>query len=570
MQLRSLLAAPVRSFSSREWRAAGAALLLGLVTSCSVVVETETEQCQTDADCLAKGSAFSETHCSAERVCVSGGGVSCKVNADCLAKLGDRSICRKSDQTCVSLLSPECTEVTGGDTYKDDNAIVLGSILPEQGPDTSTGQACINAITLATEEIAGNVGGLPAVTQGGALRKLVFVRCNDSSDRPTAVRAAQHLTETVRVPAIIGPAFSGITIQVATDVTIRAGTLIISPSATSAAITNISDQGLVWRTSPSDNLQTTALALLMKDIDARVREHAKLPTTAGSGGMRVAAMNKGDSYGTGLAEGLTTQLAFNGKAALANGNDYITLNYGDPTDTTKPLRYQEAVDTLLQRKPHVIFLLGSTETVTEIFRKVEPAWPAGEPRPFYIFADAGNLPETAAAVNEYAAEAGSDIRKRVLGTVPGTTSLLFQKFAKAYTDKFGTTTSPATFGAAGSYDATFLLAYSIAAQGAGPITGSSLSNGLKLLVPVNNNPTINAGTADMPTGFSQVVGGAPINYNGASGPLDFEVNSGEAPSDIQYWCVPNAGVSEPKSSGAYYSPTSGATVDADLLESFCQ
>ncbi|RYE75383.1 MAG: hypothetical protein EOO74_10105, partial [Myxococcales bacterium] len=397
---------------------------------------------------------------------MSGGGVPCQVNADCLAKMGDNTMCRKSDRSCVSLLSAECTRVSS-DAYKDDNAIVLGTILPEQGTDTSTGQACLNAIGLAMQDISEASGGLPPVPPSTAKRPLVFVHCNDNSDRQTGVRAARHLTGTVGVPAIIGPAFSGVTQQVANDVTVAAGTLIISPSATSTDISVLDDKGLVWRTSPSDLLQTKALARLMTAIDERVRTHAGLTPTDT---LRVAAMNKGDPYGTGLAQGLIDNgLTFNGKKALENGGNYITLNYGDPTSTTPVLRYQEAIEKLLTTRPHVIFLLGSTETVTEIFKKVEPAWPAGEPRPFYIFADAGNLPETAQAVNEFAATT-TDIRERVLGSVPGANGKLFQTFAFAYSNKFPNSSSAETFGSAGSYDATFLLSYAIAAQGANPLT----------------------------------------------------------------------------------------------------
>jgi hypothetical protein len=77
------------------------------------------------------------------------------------------------------------------------------------------------------------------------------------------VKVARHLVNDLGVQAIIGVAYSGITISFATAVTVPAGVLAISPAATSVLITSLDDKGLVWRTSPSDRFQGRAAALLV-------------------------------------------------------------------------------------------------------------------------------------------------------------------------------------------------------------------------------------------------------------------------------------------------------------------
>jgi branched-chain amino acid transport system substrate-binding protein len=109
---------------------------------------------------------------------------------------------------------------------------------------------------------------------------------------------ARHLAKDVGVPAILGPAFSGDTLKVATEVTVPAGTLLFPSSATAAAITNLNDKGLVWRTCPSDAIQAVPLAGLVSDMEAKIRIDQTLPASTQ---IKVAITVKGDAYGSGLA-----------------------------------------------------------------------------------------------------------------------------------------------------------------------------------------------------------------------------------------------------------------------------
>jgi branched-chain amino acid transport system substrate-binding protein len=110
------------------------------------------------------------------------------------------------------------------------------------------------------------------------------------------------------------------------------------------------------------------------------------------------------------------------------------------------------------------------------------------------------------------------------------------------------------FGGAGAYDATYLLAYSAVSLGSAPLTGAALAGGLKKMVPPGTK--VDVGEENINSTFTVLQAGNNIDFNGASGPLDFDVKTGEAPSDIQIWCLPkdaNGAAASAKSSGAFFN-----------------
>ena len=537
-----------RLAARRLVRAAAATLAIGGVApaataGCDLIVDTKADQCTVDADCAGLGGG----RC-VSGVCATGAAArECEKNADCASK-GAFTICNKVKGTCAALKSKECTTVEGD--YTDDDAFLIGSILPTGGDDKDTGRAMENSIRLAIGDFLDSSGGLPLLP-GATKRPYVLVGCNDDSDSDTSVVAATHLVDEVGVPAIIGASFSGITIKIATKVTIPSGTLLISPSATSVAITDLADDGLVWRTSPSDTFQAKAIAELMPQLEATV--HADDGVPAGTP-VRVAILNKGDSYGSGLGKALEKILVLNGKPALdpANQYNYLRLDYGNPDDPkTDPLSYEDKVAQVLAKKPHVVMFFGTNEAVTNVFTPLVKGWQGTRPR--FLFSDGGLVNDLWVNVG-----ADSDLRKRVLGSIPGTNNQLFLNFKQAYKTKFSDGTDPAVFGAAGSYDAAYLLAYASVANGAAPVTGPNLAKGLKKLVPPGT--TIAVGADSINPAFKVLGGGKNIDFDGSSGPLNFDVTTGDAPSDIQIWCLPKdpgGKASSAQNSGLYFDASTG-------------
>jgi len=462
----------------------------------------------------------------------------CTVNQDCISKLGDFTICRKSDFKCAKLLTPDCTAVAGD--WKNDNAIVLGAVVPLQGPDKGGGIPRFNSMTVAIDDFRSGSSGLPPAAGSTDRRPLAIVGCteqtDDTNDTDAPTRSAKHLVENVKVPAIIGAAFSGNTQKVA-QVTIPAGVFLMSPTATSVVITNLQDNGLVWRTSPSDVIQASALISLMPQIEAATRD--RMSITAGNP-LRVLVLHKGDSYGKGLGEALQAGLAFNGKTAQQNLTDGTlkAIDYGDPNDPSSidynATRAQVTGTFGSNQQPHVIFNIGTAENVDNILVPLEAAaWPGGL-KPTWLFADAGLIPEVPAAVM-----GNTDLRRRLLGTVPGSDNAIYRLFKSRYESFIKDGTGAESFGTGTSYDALYLIAYAIAATSDKPLTGANIAEGMKRLVPPG--PESKPGSTNINAALATLISGGNLDFNGASGPLDFDLATGEAPSDIQIWCLPTAG-----------------------------
>ena len=177
---------------------------------------------------------------------------------------------------------------------------------------------------LAQNEITENANGIPGAGQGR--RPYVLVECDQTAD---AVRAASYLVDTIGVPVIIGPMFSGLAISVATAVTNPSGVLMISPTATSPSLTPLEAQGLVWRTSSSDVIQGAAMVALVHDVESR-RSPRPIPPSRAT--LRLALVVKGDSYGQGLFNLILPNLVFNGQSATAQSTNFLSVQYAD-TDT---------------------------------------------------------------------------------------------------------------------------------------------------------------------------------------------------------------------------------------------
>lgn len=491
---------------------AAAALGLG-AGGCSLVVDTTADQCETDADCAGIGGRV----CTAEKVCAAVDGVACTANSECVAALGKEHVCVAAEGVCKSLRSDECQTLVG--TPAADDALVIGAIGPTSGLDEGIGLPIENAIRVAIDDFAEASEALAQPT-----RPMVLVGCNDDSSSELGVAAAQHLVG-LGAPAVIGAAFSGITLGIS-EVTIPAGTLLISPSATAVGIGELVDNSLVWRTAPPDNYQAKAISLY---IDQHIAPQVMASP------LKVAVVHRGDAYGAELALALEDQMILNGMRPTDAGNqgNYLRFDYGDPDDPmAHPPMLEEAVTETVALAPHIIVLAGFSEAVTDVFMPIEAAWPGATPRPFYVMTDGvvgGALWESIAMDNA--------LRLRVTGTTPGraTSNPVFAAFADNYNGSFSAGGAE-VFGAAEGYDAAYLIAYAAASLGSDPPTGQRLAQAMSKMVPPGD--PIDAGVDGIPQALELLRGGGAIDYTGASGPLDFDLGKGEAAADIQIWCLP--------------------------------
>jgi len=84
-------------------------------------------------------------------------------------------------------------------------------------------------------------------------------------DSAAATSAADRLVTADKVVAIMGADCSGVTTAIANNVAVPNGVTMISPTATSPALTTIEDKGFFFRTAPSDARQGQILAQVVMD-----------------------------------------------------------------------------------------------------------------------------------------------------------------------------------------------------------------------------------------------------------------------------------------------------------------
>jgi branched-chain amino acid transport system substrate-binding protein len=138
----------------------------------------------------------------------------------------------------------------------------IGDVLPFTGGLAAYGANLDQAVKVA-------VGLQNAALKKDGLAGKIKVRLVGSEDGQTqataSVEAAKKLIEVDHANVIIGEMASSATIPMAQSVTIPDHVVQISPTSSAPQITDIADNGYLWRTYPSDTLQGKVLAQAVID-----------------------------------------------------------------------------------------------------------------------------------------------------------------------------------------------------------------------------------------------------------------------------------------------------------------
>jgi branched-chain amino acid transport system substrate-binding protein len=441
----------------------------------------------------------------------------------------------------VSLLSQDCTKVVGD--YSRDDAVLVGGLFEVTNP-TRDGPSLFAGVELAQDEITQSAGGI--LGAGGGRRPFVLIECDENAE---LLRAASYLVNTIGVHAMLGPTNSGQVTSVATGVTIPQGALLISPTATSPAITALETQGLLWRTSPSDALQAKALVQLVAAAEARIVAASSIR----AGTVRVALVVKGDSYGTGLLDLILPDLVFNGQHALDQPNTFLSSQYAN-VDVTPNYDFSPLISQIAGFQPDIV-ILGGTSEVNQVIDGIDKVMPTP---PSYLLSDGAVVPETLAEVAK-----DSGLRTRALFTIAGEFSTqAFSSFLGRFQTRYGVgLLNPKT--AAPASDAAYLLAYAAAATASEPISGASLARGMRAITDPQGTP-IALGPNYVNQAFAALSAGKTIKVSGASSPLDYNPGTGDPKEniDIQIMCSQSSGGLAFQSSGQYLDAVAGTLAGA--------
>ncbi len=288
-------------------------------------------------------------------------------------------------------------------------------------------------------------------------------------DAAAATAAAERLITSDGVKAIVGGDCSGVTTAALQNVAVPNGIVMISPSATSPALSTVEDNGLFFRTAPSDARQGE----IVSDI------------LMGKGVSTIAITYTNNDYGKGLADSIETNFK------KAGGSVTINAPHEDGKGD-----YTAEVGALAAAGGEVLVVAGYLDQGGKGI--IQAALDTGAFDIFY-------LPD--GMVGDSIAEAIGSGLNGSYGANPGTDSPGAATFSKMI-DAEG---YKAEAFAAESYDAAALIM--LAMQAAGSSDSSALKD---KVLEVANAPGEKIYPGELGKALDILAGGGDIDYVGAS------------------------------------------------------
>ena len=350
-----------------------------------------------------------------------------------------------------------------GETFR------IGSLTPITGAGSPYGPGMQQAIRIAVDEI--NAAG------GAAGRKLELFT-EDSQTKPdAAVLAAKKLIEVNKVQAVLGTWASGVSLAVLplTD----AANLIQMNVSGAPSISTLDTKDLVWRFQATNDRFGMAFAEICKKY----------------GFKRPATMAFNNASGLGNVEGFTRVWKQRGGSVVG----HVTYEPNRPS-------YRSELQKILAAKPDVIVMGSYLPDTTIILRE----WFQSGAETKWIIPGWAANPDLIKAL-------GAEVCEGIISvdTVSNEKSASYSHFDAAYTKATGKPASTNIY-AAMTYDMVISLA--LAMEAAGP--GANVAQINAKLRDVANPPGNSIYT--FAEGKAQLAKKAKVNYEGASGKLDFD------------------------------------------------
>ncbi len=367
----------------------------------------------------------------------------------------------------------------------------LGVLLPATGDLSPIGQGMIPAVSLLVEQVnaCGGVNGQP-----------VRVFQEDDQTQPTAGAAAMtKLVEVNRVGGVVGSFASSVS-QAALDVAVRNQVPMVSPGSTSPEFTQRAKkgeyQGFWFRTAPPDTYQGAALAALA---------HKR-------GFNRVSTVVINNSYGLGFEREFTQALSQKGGQIVNRPTRY------DPNASTLESEARSA----FAGKPQAVMAAVYAETGALLLKS---AYEQGLlPGVQILLTDAVQSEEFVASVGKN--PQGQSLIAGAIGTVPGADGPALAKLTELWRSKRGAAPGPYM---PQTWDAAAVII--LAAQAAGSSRGVDIAPKIREVAAPDGEPV-----SDICEGLALLKAGKKINYQGASGTVDFD-EWGDVVGSYDVWQV---------------------------------
>ncbi|MGI9498984.1 MAG: ABC transporter substrate-binding protein [Geminicoccaceae bacterium] len=351
--------------------------------------------------------------------------------------------------------------------------INVGSVAGVTGPIAELVAPIVAGRNLAAEHVNAQGGLL-----GGDNYNLIL---SDSQCDPKAgVDAGTKVVNVEQVVAIIGASCSGATNGMVQSVTIPAGVVALSDSATAPSITDLEDKDLVFRVAPSDAYQGLAIAQLAID----------------QGYKKLAMTYSNDDYNAGIATVF--------EQAFQELGGEITANQAHEPNKAS---YRSELSTLSggDAEGLAIFAYYGGSGITIIRNSLENGL-------FEKFMAADGMFD-ASVIEQIGADT---LRDNIF--ITQSASDYGDDSYKAFAEAFEATgNDPVAPYAAHGYDASFLIALAI--EKAGAADRGAIAAALR---EVASEPGTVIRPGEWEKAKAAIAAGEDINYEGASGNADFD------------------------------------------------
>lgn len=346
-----------------------------------------------------------------------------------------------------------------------DLTLKVGTILPQSGTLAFLGPPEEAGVALAAKEINDADLGIS-----------VEVVYRDSGDTTTDI-ATVSVTDLLSqdVSAIIGAASSGVSFTVIDQIT-AAGVVQFSPANTSPDFTDYEDNGLYFRTAPSDLLQGEVLGTQIAE----------------DGASTLGLLVLNDPYGTGLAA--ATKASFE-----AAGGEVVAEELFNTGDSN----FDAQLSSIKAANPDAVAVITFDEAKVVVPALVGSGYPGDQ----LYFVD-GNLAD-------YSADFAPGLIAGSKGTLPG------PKLQDDFRDRMlevDPTLTDFSYGPE-SYDAMMLIA--LAAYAANSTEGTDIAEYLRQV-------SGGSGDGEKVTTFADaaklLADGQQVDFDGASGPITLDEN----------------------------------------------
>jgi len=359
------------------------------------------------------------------------------------------------------------------------------------------------AAYLAVEEINSH-GGING-------RDLQIVSFDDGGSDIKGVQSATKMNNS-GIKIILGADWSDVSIAVAEKVTIPNNMLQISYSSTSPALSTLQDKNLFWRTAPSDVFQGK--------IGAEYCFYAL-------GKRKVSILSSDNLWASGLSN------VFYNSFINLGGTVTKFVYYPDlPVDEIDAFDYTPYLDSVFSGKPDLVyFAVFPTEGAKIANDILRNNYITNSYKPLFFSNDGIRS-------DYFILNSNKTITDLIMGTAPGTSTSdpNFKKFSEKFYNCYNF--DPVMYGAE-IYDAVYCLAYAML-KGGGTDNPVEIAKHLKQISDGNENPNatlINVNEFDK--GKDVISKGFDINYDGASGKIDFDMNGDPGSGTYVIWRIKN-------------------------------